>query len=79
MGILPANKVFCILLLLCAAVGILQPVMADNGTISIAYRGSGGSYVGETVVFDGRNIYDVNEMKNLGFIYYCIGINTTRI
>jgi hypothetical protein len=57
MGILPANKVFCILLLLCAAVGILQPVVADNGTISIAYRGSGGSYVGETVVFDGRNTY----------------------
>jgi UDPglucose 6-dehydrogenase len=29
------------------------------------------------VVFDGRNIYDANDMKNLGFSYYCIGINTT--
>jgi UDPglucose 6-dehydrogenase len=30
------------------------------------------------VVFDGRNIYDATEMKNLGFSYYCVGINTTR-
>jgi UDPglucose 6-dehydrogenase len=29
------------------------------------------------VVFDGRNIYDRNEMKRYGFTYYCIGINTT--
>lgn len=26
------------------------------------------------VVFDGRNIFDVQEMKKLGFEYYCIGI-----
>jgi hypothetical protein len=58
MGILPVYKIFWIFLLLCAATCILQPVMAaDNGTITIAYRGSGGSYVGETVVFDGRNTY----------------------
>jgi hypothetical protein len=57
MRILSANKVFCSFLLLCAAACILQPVMADNGTITITYRGSGGSYVGDTVVFDGRNTY----------------------
>lgn len=28
------------------------------------------------VVFDGRNIYDKNEMKANGFTYYCIGVNT---
>lgn len=32
----------------------------------------------QPVVFDGRNIYDVHEMKEAGFAYYCIGIDTTR-
>jgi UDPglucose 6-dehydrogenase len=28
------------------------------------------------VIFDGRNIYDLEEMKELNFDYYCIGIQT---
>ncbi len=32
----------------------------------------------EPVVFDGRNIYELAEMKRKGFTYYCIGIDTTR-
>lgn len=31
-----------------------------------------------SVIFDGRNIYDLSEMKELGFDYYCIGINTSN-
>jgi UDPglucose 6-dehydrogenase len=27
-------------------------------------------------IFDGRNIYDIAEMKELGFDSYCIGVNT---
>lgn len=28
------------------------------------------------VIFDGRNIYDIEEMKEMGIQYYCIGIKT---
>jgi len=31
-----------------------------------------------SVIFDGRNIYDRNEMKRNGFTYYCIGIDTSK-
>jgi hypothetical protein len=57
MRILSVHKIFWSLLLLCAAVCVLQPVMAENGTITIAYRGSGGSYIGDTIVFDGYNTF----------------------
>ena len=30
----------------------------------------------QKVIFDGRNIYEPAEMKNLGFAYHCIGIKT---
>ena len=30
----------------------------------------------QKVIFDGRNIFDHNEMKQIGFEYYCIGIKT---
>lgn len=30
------------------------------------------------VIFDGRNIYDKNELKQLGFDYFCIGVNTKQ-
>ncbi len=32
----------------------------------------------DPLVFDGRNIYEVAEMKRKGFTYYCIGIDTTK-
>ena len=34
-----------------------------------------GKLLKSKVVFDGRNIYDLEEMNELGFTYYCIGIN----
>jgi len=30
------------------------------------------------VVFDGRNIYEIAEMKRNGFSYFCIGVNTSN-
>jgi UDPglucose 6-dehydrogenase len=32
----------------------------------------------QPVVFDGRNIYEVSEMKRNDFTYFCIGIDTTK-
>lgn len=32
----------------------------------------------ESTVFDGRNIYNKEEMKEFNFGYYCIGIDTTK-
>ena len=32
----------------------------------------------EKVIFDGRNIFDHQDMKKLGYSYYCIGINTNQ-
>jgi len=31
------------------------------------------------VIFDGRNIYDLEEMKELGFDYYCIGVDAKQV
>ncbi|MDZ4668424.1 MAG: UDP-glucose/GDP-mannose dehydrogenase family protein [bacterium] len=37
-----------------------------------------GKLMKNKVVFDGRNIYDLEEMVEHGFEYYCIGVNTQK-
>lgn len=44
-----------VLLLLSAGTCIALAAAAGEGTLTIAYRGSGGSYIGDTIVFDGLN------------------------
>jgi hypothetical protein len=55
MNIVRINRVFSVFLLFIAAICIIQPVLGANETVSIAYRGAGGSYIGDTVIFDGKN------------------------
>ena len=37
-----------------------------------------GKLLKQKVIFDGRNIYDPAELKELGFAYHCIGVRTTH-
>lgn len=57
MRLKPFKKFFCSFLLICAAACVLQPVLAEAGVITIAYRGSGGTYIGDTIIFDGKNTF----------------------
>jgi hypothetical protein len=47
--------VFPVFLILIASLCTIGAVSAANGTVTIAYRGSGGNYIGETIIFDGKN------------------------
>ena len=35
-----------------------------------------GRLMKQKVIFDGRNIYDADEMQAAGFAYHCIGVRT---
>lgn len=37
-----------------------------------------GKIMKSKLIFDGRNIYELTDMQELGFTYYCIGVNTTK-
>jgi hypothetical protein len=41
------------LVFLLAVIFCIPPVLAETGTMSIAYWGSGGYYIGDTIIFDG--------------------------
>ncbi len=55
MDILRLNKWYCSFVMLIAVICIIQPVLADGGTLAISYRGAGGYYIGDTITFDGRD------------------------
>jgi hypothetical protein len=49
------KSLFLALCLLGAVMCLVMPIAAANGTITISYRGSGGNYIGDTIIFDGKN------------------------
>jgi hypothetical protein len=55
MDILRLNKFYCSLVMIIAVILIIQPVLADGGTVTISYRGAGGYTIGDTITFDGRD------------------------
>jgi hypothetical protein len=55
MGIFQNYRILSFLVLIIALLWCFSPVLADNGSISITYRGSGGSYIGDLIIFDGYN------------------------
>jgi hypothetical protein len=56
---------FFTIVVLIAAISIIQPVLAQNGTMTISYRGSGGYYIGDTIVFDGKNTIGNNTLLKI--------------
>jgi hypothetical protein len=54
MDILQLNNNFFFLSLFITVMCIIQPVLAQEDSMIISYRGSGGYYLGDTVVFDGK-------------------------
>ena len=55
MGKIQLNSMILFLGLLAAAAICVLPALAENQTVSIAYRGAGGYYIGDTIIFDGYN------------------------
>jgi hypothetical protein len=55
MDILRLNTWYCSFVMIIAVICIIQPVLADGGTVTVSYRGAGGYYVGDTITFDGRD------------------------
>jgi hypothetical protein len=49
------NKYYFSFIVLCIMIGLGQPVMAQGENISISYRGAGGYFVGDMIIFDGKN------------------------
>ena len=55
MDILRLHNNFFFLALFIAVMCIIQPVLAQDGSMIISYRGSGGYHPGDTIIFDGKN------------------------
>jgi len=55
MDILRLNNYFYSFIMVIAVIGIIQPVLAQGGSMTISYRGAGGYYIGDTIIFDGEN------------------------
>ena len=49
------NKYYFSFIVLSIMIGLGQPVMAQGENISISYRGAGGYFVGDMIIFDGKN------------------------
>jgi len=49
------NSWFYSVVLLLAVISIIPPVLAQEGTVTISYRGAGGYTIGDVITFDGRN------------------------
>jgi hypothetical protein len=61
------NKILSFIALVVAVLWCISPVLADNSSVSIAYRGAGGNYIGDTIIFDGYNsVSNVTVLKLTG-------------
>ena len=67
MDILRLIKYFYSFVMVIAVIGSIQPVLAQEGSMTISYRGAGGYYIGDTIIFDGKNtVGNTTLLKILG-------------
>lgn len=66
-GTAHTGRIVAVMMLVIALAFCMQPVLASDETFTITYRGAGGYYIGDNIVFDGINkVGNITVMKVTG-------------
>ena len=62
-----SGRIIAVMVLVIALAFCIQPVLASDETFTITYRGPGGYYIGDNIIFDGINkVGNITVMKVTG-------------
>lgn len=57
MNVIYKNIDFFYFTIIIAMICVIQPVLGQDDSMTISYRGSGGYFIGDTIIFDGKNTF----------------------